>query len=54
VCHEDLEGLVGRSEALFFKDEWDEAVKVLENAFEQGGRQVSWTFRRQWWMLIFY
>ena len=37
-CHEDFEGL-------FLKDEWDEAVNVLENAFEQGGRQVSWTFR---------
>ena len=51
-CHEDVDGLVGRSEGLLFKEEWDEAVRVLENAFEQGGRQVSWTFRCRRWMLI--
>jgi DnaJ family protein C protein 3 len=50
-CHEDIDGLVGRSEGLLFKEEWDEAVRVLEKAFEQGGRQVSWTFRCTWWML---
>ena len=51
-CHEDVDGLVGRSEGLLFKEEWDEAVRVLENAFEQGGRQVSWTFRCRRLMLI--
>lgn len=45
-----MRNLRGRSEELLFGDEWNEAVKVLENAF--GGRQVSWTSRSKWWMLI--
>jgi len=37
-CEEDVDGLVGRGEALLGKEEWEEAVKVLEKAFEAGGR----------------
>ncbi|KIK05368.1 hypothetical protein K443DRAFT_91478 [Laccaria amethystina LaAM-08-1] len=45
-CHEDIDGLVGRSEGLLFKEEWDEAVRVLEKAFEQGGRQDRWVHEK--------
>ena len=34
----------------FITDERNGAVK--ENAFKRGRRQVSWTFRCTWWMLI--
>ncbi|KAI0820671.1 hypothetical protein BC628DRAFT_1395778 [Trametes gibbosa] len=34
----DTDGLIGRSEALMAKEEWEEAVRVLERAFEANGR----------------
>ncbi len=34
----DLDGLVGRGEALLKKEEWDDAVRVFEKAFEASGR----------------
>lgn len=34
----DTDGLIGRSGALMAKEEWEEAVRVLERAFEAGGR----------------
>ncbi|KAH9853224.1 hypothetical protein C2E23DRAFT_728736 [Lenzites betulinus] len=34
----DADGLIGRSEALMAKEEWEEAVRVLERAFEASGR----------------
>lgn len=37
-CAEDVDGLVGRGEALLGKEEWEEAVRVLERAFEASGR----------------
>ncbi len=37
-CNEDVDGLVGRGEALLGKEDWDEAVRVLERAFESSGR----------------
>ena len=35
---EDLDGLVGRAEALLINERWDEAVRALEKAFEASGR----------------
>ncbi|EPQ59851.1 hypothetical protein GLOTRDRAFT_71540 [Gloeophyllum trabeum ATCC 11539] len=35
---DDAIGLVGRGEALLVKEEWEEAVRVLEKAFEATGR----------------
>ncbi|KDQ52052.1 hypothetical protein JAAARDRAFT_184645 [Jaapia argillacea MUCL 33604] len=35
---EDVTGLLGKAEALTVKEEWEEAVRVLERAFEAGGR----------------
>jgi DnaJ family protein C protein 3 len=35
---EDLDGLVGRAEALLAKQEFEEAVRALEQAFETSGR----------------
>ncbi|KAI0337169.1 TPR-like protein [Trametopsis cervina] len=34
----DTDGLVGRGEALLKKEEWEEAVRVFEQAFESSGR----------------
>ncbi|KAI0751980.1 hypothetical protein BC629DRAFT_1228550 [Irpex lacteus] len=34
----DADGLVGRGEALLKKEEWEEAVRVFEKAFESSGR----------------
>jgi hypothetical protein len=31
-------GLVGKAEGLLLKEEWEEAVRVMEQAFEAGGR----------------
>ena len=36
---DDADGAVGMAEALFKREEWEEAVRVLERAFEAGGRQ---------------
>jgi DnaJ family protein C protein 3 len=44
-CENDAEGLVGRAEGLAKKEEWEEAARVLEKAFEESGRQrrdVGW------------
>ncbi|OBZ65503.1 DnaJ subfamily C member 3 [Grifola frondosa] len=35
---DDADGLIGRAEALMIKEEWEEAVRVLERAFEASGR----------------
>jgi len=37
-CNEDVDGLVGRGEALLAKEEWEDAVRVLDKAFEASGR----------------
>lgn len=37
-CNEDVDGLIGRGEALLGKEEWEEAIRVLERAFESSGR----------------
>jgi DnaJ family protein C protein 3 len=37
-CKEDIDGLVGRGQALLGKEEWEDAVRALEKAFENGGR----------------
>ncbi|CAL1702018.1 unnamed protein product [Somion occarium] len=34
----DMDGLVGRAEAALKKEEWDDAVRMLEKAFESSGR----------------
>ncbi|EMD31819.1 hypothetical protein CERSUDRAFT_119389 [Gelatoporia subvermispora B] len=34
----DADGVIGRAEALMIKEEWEEAVRVLERAFEASGR----------------
>ena len=44
-CEEDVEGLIGKGEALLVKQEWEEAVKAFEKAFDVSGRNrrdVSW------------
>ena len=35
----DADGAAGKAEALFAREEWEEAVRVLERAFEASGRQ---------------
>ncbi|KAI0333394.1 hypothetical protein GY45DRAFT_1319698 [Cubamyces sp. BRFM 1775] len=35
---DDADGLIGRGEALMAKEEWEEAVRVMERAFEATGR----------------
>lgn len=56
---EDVDGLVGRGEALLAKQEFDEAVRVLEKAFEASGKgdrdvRISiYRFVYIWGMLIF-
>ena len=35
---DDLDGVVGRAEALISKEEFEEAVRVLQKAFEGSGR----------------
>lgn len=50
-CENDVEGLVGRAEVLIKKEEWEEAVRVLEKAFDQSGRSrrdVSLSYCRLW------
>ncbi|KAF5371496.1 hypothetical protein D9615_009636 [Tricholomella constricta] len=37
-CEEDVDGLVGKGEALLGKQEWEEAVRVLEKAWEISGQ----------------
>ncbi|KAF9478422.1 hypothetical protein BDN70DRAFT_879947 [Pholiota conissans] len=37
-CNEDVDGLIGRGEALLGKEEWEDAVRVFERAFEASGR----------------
>ncbi len=37
-CAEDVDGLVGKSEELLVKEEYEEAVRVLDKAFEVSGR----------------
>jgi DnaJ family protein C protein 3 len=37
-CENDVEGLVGRAERLMRKEEWEEALRVSEKAFEESGR----------------
>lgn len=34
----DLDGLIGRGEAALIKEQWEEAVRVFEKAFEASGR----------------
>lgn len=34
----DVDGLIGRGEALMKKEEWEDAIRVLEKAFEASGR----------------
>ncbi|KAG5640914.1 hypothetical protein DXG03_006673 [Asterophora parasitica] len=48
-CAEDVDGLVGRGEVLLGKQEWEEAVRVLEKAFElsgQGSRDIHQRLQR--------
>lgn len=35
---EDVDGLVGKGEALLLDEEWEEGVRMLERAFEASGR----------------
>ena len=37
-CKEDIDGLIGRGQALLEKEEWEDAVRALEKAFESSGR----------------
>lgn len=37
-CAEDVDGLVGHAEGLLVQEEWEQAVRVLEKAFEVSGR----------------
>jgi len=37
-CKEDVDGLVGRGESLLIKEDFDEAVRTFERAFESSGR----------------
>jgi hypothetical protein len=37
-CKEDVDGLVGRGQALLEKEEWEDAVRAFEKAFESSGR----------------
>ncbi|KAG6825255.1 hypothetical protein H0H87_009919, partial [Tephrocybe sp. NHM501043] len=37
-CEEDVDGLVGRGEVLLGKQEWEEAVQVLNQAWEKSGQ----------------
>ncbi|KAL5508682.1 hypothetical protein ACEPAH_6303 [Sanghuangporus vaninii] len=43
---EDVDGLVGRAEALLVNEKWDEAVRTLEKAFEASGRSNQDVMRR--------
>jgi DnaJ family protein C protein 3 len=36
--NENVDGLVGRGEGLLKEEKWEEAVRVFEKAFENGGR----------------
>jgi len=37
-CEEDVDGLIGKSEELIVKEEFEEAVRILDKAFEVSGR----------------
>ena len=37
-CEEDIDGLVGCGQALLEKEEWEDDVRALEEAFESSGR----------------
>ena len=37
-CKEDIDGLIGRGQAMLEKEEWEDAVRALEKAFEISGR----------------
>ncbi|KXN88325.1 hypothetical protein AN958_07470 [Leucoagaricus sp. SymC.cos] len=37
-CEEDVDGLIGKGEGLLAEEEFEEAVRVLEKAFEASGR----------------
>ncbi|RDB30413.1 DnaJ subfamily C member 3 [Hypsizygus marmoreus] len=37
-CENDVDGLVGKGEVLLGKQEWEEAVRVLEKAWEESGQ----------------
>ena len=37
-CKEDINGLVGRGQALLEKGEWEDAVTALQKSFESSGR----------------
>lgn len=37
-CAEDVDGLIGKSEVLLAQEEYEEAVRVLDKAFEASGR----------------
>ena len=37
-CKEDVDGLIGRGQVLLGKEEWEDAVRALEKAFESSGR----------------
>ena len=44
-CEEDIDGLVGRGQALLEKEEWEDDVRAFEEAFESSGhgnREVSY------------
>ena len=36
-CKEDIDGLVGRGEALLGKEEWEDGVRALKKVFESSG-----------------
>jgi len=38
MSSEDVDGLVGRGEKLMKDENWEEAVRVLDRAFEASGR----------------
>ncbi|KAF9543097.1 hypothetical protein CPC08DRAFT_770301 [Agrocybe pediades] len=40
-CKEDVDGLVGRSETLLVKEEFEEAVRTFERAFESTGGRLD-------------
>lgn len=40
-CENDVDGLIGRAEGLVKKEEWEEAARVLQKAFDESGRNRS-------------
>ncbi|KAI5120754.1 hypothetical protein M0805_007828 [Coniferiporia weirii] len=43
---DDVDGLIGRGEAALSKEQWEEAVRALEKAFEASGRSDQDVMRR--------